>query len=64
MTKTNSEKIISYLALVFDLNFKESAKYLLEKNILDNLYEVIKNKEKYKEYFDCALEHLKEMVKC
>ena len=62
--KTNSEKIISYLALVFDLNFKESAKYLLEKNILENLYEVIKNKEKYKEYFDCALEHLKEMVKC
>lgn len=62
--KTNSEKIISYLALVFDLNFKESAKYLLEKNILENLYEVIKNKEKYKEYFDCALEHLKEMEKC
>lgn len=62
--KTNSEKIISYLALVFDLNFKELAKYLLEKNILEHLYEVIKNKEKYKEYFDCALEHLKEMVKC
>ena len=62
--KANSEKIISYLALVFDLNFKESAKYILEKNILEHLYEVIKNKEKYKEYFDCALEHLKEMVKC
>ena len=62
--KTNSEKIISYLALVFDLNFKKSAQYLLEKNIIENFYNNLKNKENYQKYFTFAENYLKEMVKC
>lgn len=62
--KTNSEKILSYLALAFDLNFEESNKYLLENKILDNFYNNLNNKEKYKEYFDYIINHLKETIKC
>lgn len=63
-SKTNSEKIISFIALVFDLNFKESAKFLLDNNILENLYNNITNKEAYKKYFTFAINYLKEMIKC
>ncbi|WP_289480730.1 hypothetical protein, partial [Klebsiella pneumoniae] len=63
-SKTNSEKIISFIALVFDLNFKESAKFLLDNNILENLYNNITNKEAYKKYFTFAINYLKERIKC
>ena len=62
--KTNSEKIISFIALIFDLNFKESAKFLLDNNILENLYDNINNKTAYKNYFTFANDYLKEMIKC
>lgn len=62
--KTNSEKALSYLALIFDLNFKQSAEYLLENKIIENFYKVLKNKEKYQEYFTFAINYLKEMEKC
>lgn len=62
--KTESEKIISYLALIFDLNYKESIKYILDNKIIDNFYNNLKGKEKYKKYFDYAKNYLKERVKC
>ncbi len=62
--KTESEKIISYLALIFDLNYNESIKYILDNKIIDNFYNNLKDKEKYKEYFDYAKNYLKERIKC
>lgn len=62
--KTNSEKVLSYLALIFDLNFKESAQYILDNKIIENFYNSLKNKEKYQEYFSYAIKYLKEMTKC
>ena len=62
--KTESEKIISYLALIFDLNYNESIKYILKNKIIDNFYNNLKNKEKYKEYFEYAKNYLKERIKC
>lgn len=62
--KNNSEKAITMLALVFDLNFKETAEYILDNHILEDFYNILKNKEKYKEYFNLANKHLKEMIKC
>lgn len=64
MKKTNSEKALSYLALVFDINFKESAELIIERHIIDNFYSIQHNKENYKKYIDIAEEHLKEMIKC
>ena len=62
--RTNSESAVKTLALVFDLNFKETAEYILEHHILDDFYNILKNKEKYEEYFLVANKHLKEMIKC
>lgn len=62
--KTNSEKAVIMLALIFDLNFKETAEYILENKIIENLYNILINKENYKEYFDLATKYLKEMIKC
>lgn len=62
--KTNSELAIIMLALVFDLNFRSTAEYILENNILDDFYNILINKEEYKEYFSLAKKHLKEMIKC
>ena len=62
--KTESEKIISYLALIFDLNYNESIKYILKNKIIDNFYNNLINKEKYKEYFEYAKNYLKERIKC
>ena len=61
--KTSSEKAITMLALVFDINFKETAEYILENYILENFYNRLLNKEKFKEYFNLATKHLKEMIK-
>ena len=62
--KTESEKVLSYLALVFDLNYKISADYILEHKIIDNFYNNLKDKEKYKEYFEHINKYLKEMITC
>ena len=62
--RTNSEKAVITIAFIFDINFKETAKYMLENNILEELYEVLPGKENYKEYIDLAKEHLKEMIIC
>ena len=62
--KTESEKVLSYLALVFDLNYKFSADYILEHKIIDNFYNNLKDKEKYKEYFEHINKYLKEMITC
>ena len=61
---TKSERVLALIAFTFDINFKESAKYILDNKILDNFYNLLINKEKYKEYFDLAANHLKEMIKC
>lgn len=62
--RTNSESSVKTLALVFDLNFKETAEYILDNHILEDFYNILLNKEKYKEYFNLATKHLKEMIKC
>ena len=56
----NSEKAIITLAFVFDIKFKETAEYILNNSILDSFYNILPNKENYKEYFDLAKKHLKE----
>lgn len=49
--KTKIDRSVSVLSLVYDLNFKDSYKYLKENKIIDKMYDKIKNKEKLKDYF-------------
>lgn len=59
-----SEKLIAFLSLIFDLNFKESFNYLQENKILETIYKSLEAKEKYKEYFDYINNYIKEKIKC
>ncbi len=58
------KQALSYLALIFDSNYKESAKYIIDNHIIENFYKNLKDNKKYKEYFDYANNYLKEKVKC
>ena len=66
--KTESDKILKHLAFVYDLNYIYSFKYLKENDIIEKIYQRIKNKEKFKDYFikinNYIDEKLKEKIKC
>ena len=62
--KNNSELAIIMLAMVFDICFKETAEYIIDNHILEDFYNRLLNKDKYKEYFDLATNYLKEMITC
>lgn len=47
----DNDDIILKLAMLFDLKYKYSIKYIIENKILDKLYSSIKDKEKFKGYF-------------
>ena len=57
--KTASDKIILYLSFVFDLNYDYSKQTILEKGYYDKILEHIKDKDKFRPYFDEAKKYLK-----
>ena len=62
--KTNSSNsLIFYLGFIYDLNYDYSCKFLLESGYLDNLYNSLNNKERYKVYFDYAKKYLEKRAK-
>ena len=58
-----SNNFIFYLGFIYDLNYDYSCKYLLKSGYLDNLYNSLNNKERYKEYFDYAKSYLEKRAK-
>ena len=56
---SSANAIISLWALIYDINYKESLEYLIKNNIVNNLYQRIKDKKGYKEYFDHINDYLK-----
>lgn len=50
--KTNSDKIVFYLGMMYDFNFKYSYKYIKENSILEKMYDLINKNEKFKPYFN------------
>ena len=58
--KNKSDNILLDLAMVFDLNFDYSYKYLYDLKLIEKIYEGIENKEKYGKYFDYIIEYIKE----
>ena len=49
---TNNDLIVGIIAMVFDLNYYYSFKLLKEKNYIDKMFESIKDKEKFRPYFE------------
>lgn len=72
----NNEKLIDYkdikypvdhfiqtLALVYDLNFKYSFEHLKKYKIFDQIYDNVKDKEKFKPYFDKVNNYIDRKIK-
>lgn len=60
--KNRSDKILLYLAFVYDLNFEYSFKYLKETKLIDKIFDGMINKEKYKKYFDFINKYIEERI--
>ena len=48
--------------MIYDLNYKESYKYIYDNNLIEKIYNNVDDKEKFKEYFDYINEFIKEKV--
>ncbi len=56
--KTETDGIIAQMALIFDINFKESFQILKETKYLDKYFEIITVKKDSKSYFDDLKEEI------
>lgn len=61
--KSTSDEILLELSWVFDINYKESYKYLKKKKYIWKLFRSIDNKEKFLKYFKYADKYIKERLK-
>lgn len=61
--KTSNDGILLLLALIFDINFKVSAYLIEDGNIVNELYDKLKNKDRFKEFFNYIKIYLDEKVK-
>ena len=59
---SGADRVITTLALVYDLNYTCSFKYLKESNYIEKLYETIIDKNKFKYYFDQIIKYIDERV--
>ena len=62
--KTEADKVVGTLSYLYDINFITSYTYILDNNMIWNLYERLDNndKEKFIEYFIYMDEYIKEKV--
>ena len=58
--KSKNDKILLDLALVFDLNFNYSYKYIKDNKLIENLFKRLNNEELFKEYFEYIYEYVDE----
>ena len=56
--KTDDERIISWLAYIYDLNYKESFKYLKNLHLLEIFFENLGRPESLKTYFDFVIDYV------
>lgn len=49
--KSRNDRIIYNLGMVYDINFYYSFKYLKDNKLIEKMYDRLKNKELFKEYF-------------
>jgi len=58
--KTKSDLILFYLAMIFDMNFKYSYKYLRDNRLIEGLFKNIEKKEKFQPYLEYINKYMKE----
>ena len=61
--KEESDNIIKCLAFIYDINYIYSFKYIKENHLIDNIYKTIKDKEKFKYYFDKINNYIDNKIK-
>lgn len=60
--QNDNDNILAHLAFVFDLNYKYSFKHLHNHKIIEKYFENIKNKEKFRPYFEIILKYIEERM--
>ncbi len=61
--QNQSDHGILVLAFIFDLNFKYSFEHLKKYKIIDQLYENVKDKKKFKPYFDKVNKYIDKKIR-
>lgn len=61
--RNNSDRTIVFLAMVFDLNFEYSYKHIHDLQLIDKIFVNIKNKDKFRPYFDYIKKYIEEKLK-
>lgn len=47
-----ADKVLNILGYIYDINYDESLKYIVDNNYLDRIYQSLLNKESFKRYFN------------
>ena len=61
--KNDNDRLLMLVSLIYDLNFDYTKERIYEEKYIDKIYEHLKNKKLFKEYFDEAKRYLKEEIK-
>ncbi|MFQ8642885.1 MAG: HD domain-containing protein [Oscillospiraceae bacterium] len=61
--KNGSDGIVYHLGYIYDLNFNSSFKYLKDNKLIDKIFEKIKDKEKFKPYFEEIKKYIDSKIK-
>ena len=61
--KNDNDDIILKLAMLFDLKYKYAIKHVIENNTLEKMFLKIKDKQRFKEYFEYMYKHLINLLK-
>jgi len=60
--RTVNDSVLLNLAMIFDLNYKFSYKYLYDNKLIEKIYDNLENKDKLKRYFYYAIEYVRNMA--
>lgn len=60
---SGADRVITTLALIYDLNYKYSFKYLKQSKVIEQIYDNINDKDKFKYYFDKVIKYVNERSK-
>ena len=63
LKRTKSDIVVFYLAMIYDMNFKYSYKYLKQNKLIEGIFEQLNSKEKFKPYFKYIENYMKEGTK-
>ena len=61
--RTKADLLLSVIAFVFDINYKESLEIIYEQKYLDELFNQIEDGDRFREYFEYAKDYIKERMK-